>query len=60
MSARASHMFIVFADYIFFFNNFLSYGKGVQVGMAMGRVWIVSTHTRPKKFTHGYLIVNTR
>lgn len=29
MSARASHVFIVFADYIFF-NNFLTYGRGGQ------------------------------
>ena len=29
MSARASHVFIVFADYIFF-NNFLTYCRGGQ------------------------------
>ena len=30
------------------------------LGMAMDRVWIGYTHTRPENFTHGYPIINTR
>ena len=30
-----------------------------RLGMAMGRVWVGYTHILPKKFTHGYSIINT-
>ena len=31
----------------------------IYIGLAMGRVWIMYTHTLPEKFTHGYPIINT-